>query len=222
MRAINSWNVGDITTDTFEDFLEFFSKLDKELTSVTLRPLNAEVLFRITPDLIPQHIEMIKVVNILNEELSTENERYYLLSESQSRQFIQRMRPFKVEIIGGARRSPLPPPRELASVSVPDSYYSLDDLEERARARLGDCELLEQGFTLDSPHAGDREYGVYDSLEMTFRSPHSRRPYIIIFDRFAHKISANTSEKAVVTENDLQWLQQKLRSVKAALLSEGE
>ena len=59
MRAVNAWDVGDITTDTFEDFLEFFIKLDKDLTSVTLRPLNAEVLFRITPDLIPQHIEKI-------------------------------------------------------------------------------------------------------------------------------------------------------------------
>lgn len=206
MRVIHSWDTGDITTDTFGDFLEFFLKLDCKLETITLRPLTAEALMEISIEIIPKQVKSIKLINLMDQERSSKNESVYILQDDDCRRFVQSMRGLNVQVIQGVRWRPFPAERIVYQVPIPKTHYSLDSLEEKAKSQLSDYVSIEQGFTLDSPLNDDREFGVYDSLEVKLSSPFSQRIYTFVIDRFGYKLLVTTSASEPDPPSDLPWV----------------
>jgi hypothetical protein len=183
MRVVQPWDEGIITEDNPDNIRLYLSRMEKQFDRIQLRLLDETYVSEVKPEDFPPHIKQVDLVLLTAAETDARGSMRYVISDEAARAFQDKLPHLTVKIIHSPYGFYTPPAEvPVEKIQLARGHRNLEALEEAARL-LSDVVKVEPGFTIDSPFNDDREFGVYDSVEMTFNNEDIGVPLKVVFDR---------------------------------------
>ena len=217
MRVIRPYDEGIISENDPEIIRDYLSKMNIEFEEIQLRLLDESYVKVVKPEDFPKHIKKIKLVLLTAATLDPNGKIQYVISDEYVKVFLEKLPNLKIQVIYspyGFYKEPVVLPTKI--IQLTKGYRNLERLEEAAPTALTEVTKVELGFTDDSPHNGDREFGVFDSIEIYFESKTLNFKLKAIFDRHNAKLILFHSD--INNEaNRAKWIDQKTEDLKIFL-----